>query len=76
MYTQYMPHGAEIKVGKASPATDGDFSAYKMFGTLPNPTQFATTYIIKQPEGVKGRFLSIQMPFDWAVLHFCYNLAI
>ena len=70
------PDGLQVKVGKNAPATPGDFSSYKLFGTLPNPAQPFITYSLKQKKGIKGRYLSLQEPSPSTVLTICHVFAI
>ena len=77
IYFDYnMPHGLEVKLGNSPPPSDGDFSSYAIFGTLPNPAQELTTYTLKQPAGISGRYLSLQKPQISTGLEICYVYAI
>ena len=61
-YNPDLPNNLQVRVGKTAPATAGDFSNYKLFGTLPSSTAANTTYVLKSERGIKGQFLSIQKP--------------
>ena len=57
-----LPNNVEVRIGKAAPATPGDFSNYRLFGTLPSSTTPNTTYILKASRQYKAQFVSIKKP--------------
>lgn len=76
VYAADLAHGAQIKIGNSLPVTDGDFSAFRNFGELPNPVVEFTVYVVKRDRPMKGRYLSIQKQGNPTMMTLCYVMAL
>ena len=73
---QHPADDVQVKVGRSPPSTAGDFSTFRFFGQLPNPTEEGKLYIFKHDVPMKGRYISIQKLGSVPLLVICQVMAL